>query len=196
MRKIGWFLTTLLLGGWLMSACEEEDCALSTASYGLFAFVDENGRQVALGDTLTVTAPLYSYDSVYVYMSETDTVISNHPIDTLTSANGYRSELLVSREEEVFLNRKTGAKDMMLPFSYTAAEDTFVMRYTFRLCDTLWVKHENRPYFTSMDCGTVMQYRLLDVRSTHHLIDSVKIVESSVTNSLKTNVKIYYTVGD
>ena len=96
----------------------------------------------------------------------------------------------------VIINRKLGASGMDLPLSYTAVVDTFVMRYSARLADTLWLEHQNHPYFSSMECGTVMHYKLMNIRSTSNLIDSVQIVNPEVTNTLKDNVKIYFTVNN
>lgn len=101
-----------------------------------------------------------------------------------------------STADIVLVNRKYGASSMMLPLSYTAVEDTFFLQYSARLVDTLWVEHQNHPYFSSMDCGMVMHYELVNIKSTNHLIDSVQIVNSGVSNTLKDNVKIYFTVAN
>lgn len=98
--------------------------------------------------------------------------------------------------DNVIINRKLGAEGMDLPLSYTATVDTFYLKYSTRLADTLWVEHLNLPYFSSMECGTVMHYRLTGIQSTTHLIDSVRIVNTEITNSLKKNVEIYFTVSD
>lgn len=195
MKKMWLLIGVCWMAGWFLQACEEEDCALTTVAYGSFMFVDEAGKQVALADTLSVTAPLYTSDTLYVYEGAYDTLTSLYPIDTLTADKGYHLVLQVTREEELILNRKTGATGLEVPFSYTATTDTFFLRYSAQVRDTLWVTHENLPYFTSMDCGTVMHYKLTDVKSTHHLIDSLEIVNKDVTNNLKTNVKIYFSVA-
>lgn len=101
-----------------------------------------------------------------------------------------------STADVVIINRKLGATGMDVPLSYTALVDTFFLQYNSRLADTLWVEHQNLPYFSSMDCGTVMHYKLQGVRTTNNLIDSVRITDSGVTNMLKQNVKIYFTVND
>lgn len=101
-----------------------------------------------------------------------------------------------STADVVIINRKLGADGMDLPLSYTASVDTFFLHYSTRLADTLWVEHQNLPYFSSMDCGTVMHYKLLGIKSTNHLIDSVRVIDSEVTNILKKNVKIYFTVSN
>lgn len=154
--SIGALVMLLMALSFGMSACESNDCMLSSESYCSMTFVDGQGTAVKLQDTLTVS----------------------------------------STADVVIINRKLGADGMELPLSYTASVDTFFLHYSTRLADTLWVEHQNLPYFSSMDCGTVMHYKLLGIKSTNHLIDSVRVIDSEVTNMLKKNVKIYFTVSN
>lgn len=178
-----------------MAGCESSDCLLSSESYCSISFVDGQGKSVKLLDTLTVSVNLNEYDTVYVYRSAADTVISKSPIDSL-EAKGYELTLLAERVRGILLNRKFGAESLDIPLSFTAERDTFFFRYSARLADTVYVNHVNLPYFSSMDCGTVMHYRIASISSTHHLIDSIQIVNPEVTNTLKKNVAIYYTVNN
>lgn len=178
-----------------MAGCESSDCLLSSESYCSISFVDGQGKSVKLLDTLTVSVNLNEYDTTYIYRSATDTVVSQSPIDSLV-AKGYELSLLVEQIQGVLLNRKSGAEGVEIPLSFTSERDTFFYRYSARLADTVYVDHVNLPYFSSMDCGTVMHYRITSVSSTHHLIDSVRIVNPEVTNTLKENVTIYYTVNN
>ena len=178
-----------------MAGCESSDCLLSSEFYCSISFVDGQGKSVKLLDTLTVSVNLNEYDTVYVYRSAADTVISKSPIDSL-EAKGYELTLLAERVRGILLNRKFGAESLDIPLSFTAERDTFFFRYSARLADTVYVNHVNLPYFSSMDCGTVMHYRIASISSTHHLIDSIQIVNPEVTNTLKKNVAIYYTVNN
>lgn len=179
----------------LAASCESNDCMLTSDSYCRLSFVNGEGKSVKIKDTLTVSLNLAGYDSLFTYRCDTDTVVSRRPIDSL-AYKGYRVEIDATRKQGILLNRKTGAAEMDIPLSYTERVDTFFMQYSDRLADTLWVWHENLPYFTSMECGTVMHYALQRVESTRHLIDSVRIVDAGVTNTLRENVKIYYTVSN
>ncbi len=195
MRGIFKGITAAILLCLAIGGCESEDCMLTSSSYCGMSFVNGEGKGVQLADTISVNIHLEGYDSFFAYVCDTDTVVSTIPIDSLP-AKGYRQETYTYRKTGTLVNRKTGAKSLELPLSYTADEDTFYIIYSQRLSDTLYVKHTNLPYFTSMDCGTVMHYKLTGVSATNHLIDSVQIVASEVTNSLKENVKIYFTVSD
>jgi len=188
----GVVLFVLLCAG--LAGCESSDCILSSESYCSFSFVNAAGKNIKLLDTLTVSVNLNEYDTAYVYRCDTDTVVSQLPVDTL-GAKGYELALLVNRVQGILLNRKLGAERVELPFSFTAVRDTFFFHYSARLSDTVWVEHQNLPYFSSMDCGTVMHHKIVGITSTTHLIDSVQVVTPEVTNMLKENVKIYFTVS-
>ncbi len=176
-------------------ACETEDCSLTSGSYCGMAFVNGKGKEIKLNDSLTVTTDMRTTDTLYVYTSPTDTIKSAEPVDSLVT-KGYNEHHEILPVMGVILNRKFGASSVELPMSYTEEEDVYYFNYSKRFADTLWIKHLNYPYFTSMECGTVMHYRITEVRSTNHLIDSVRVVASEVTNTLKKNVKIYYTVSN
>lgn len=177
-----------------MVGCESNDCMLSSESYCSMSFVNEQGKGVQLLDTISVITNLNEYNKSYVYYNDTDTITSTTPIDSLLE-KGYQQSVVTKRKQYVLLNQKPSAGKLELPLSYTAVRDTFFLRYSARLADTIWVEHQNLPYFSSMDCGTVMHYKLTEIASTHHLIDSIQIVNSEVTNTLKENVKIYYTLS-
>lgn len=177
-----------------MVGCESNDCMLSSESYCSMSFVNEQGKGVQLLDTISVITNLNEYNKSYVYYNDTDTITSTTPIDSLLE-KGYQQSVVTKRKQYVLLNQKPSAGKLELPLSFTAVRDTFFLRYSARLADTIWVEHQNLPYFSSMDCGTVMHYKLTEIASTHHLIDSIQIVNSEVTNTLKENVKIYYTLS-
>lgn len=177
-----------------MVGCESNDCMLSSESYCSMSFVNEQGKGVQLLDTISVITNLNEYNKSYVYYNDTDTITSTTPIDSLLE-KGYQQSVVTKRKQYVLLNQKPNAGKLELPLSFTAVRDTFFLRYSARLADTIWVEHQNLPYFSSMDCGTVMHYKLTEIASTHHLIDSIQIVNSEVTNTLKENVKIYYTLS-
>lgn len=193
--RINWLSPLIIVICLLASGCEESDCPMSNTSYCTFNFCDAHGQVVKLKDTISVTSPLEGYDSLYIYHSPTDTVVSEKPIDTLTIDKGYTLHLELLRHTGILINRLYGSERIELPLSYTAQADTFIITYSPRLADTLFVSHQNLPYFTSMECGTVMHHRLLGISSTHHLIDSVQISHAEVTNTLQENVKIYYTIS-
>lgn len=98
--------------------------------------------------------------------------------------------------DSVLINQESDLKFMQLPLSYTHVEDTFVVSLSETLFDTIFVAHENIPHFISMDCGTGMYHRLLEVRCVNRIFDSIKIVYPDITYDAKEHIKIYCTVVD
>lgn len=194
MRRLLKGVALSMLLGAALSGCESSDCMLSSESYCGISFVNAEGKGIKLLDTLTVSVNLNDYDTSYVYRCDTDTVIAQRPVDSL-EVKGYERSLLINRVQGILLNRKSGADKVEIPLSFAAERDTFFFRYSARLSDTLWVEHQNLPYFSSMECGTVMHYKIVGITSTTHLIDSVQVVTPEVTNMLRENVKIYFTVS-
>ena len=59
--------------------------------------------------------------------------------------------------------------------------------------DTVTFYHETQLQFVSVACGYTNFFRLKDLRSTRHNIDSASILNAEVTNAANTqHVKVYY----
>ena len=186
---IGICLCSLLAG---ITSCDSNDCFQSALSYGYYGFYNGNRKLIKLSDTLTVATSL-GHATQYTYQNDSNTIISLTPIDSLLQ-EGYTVSTATILRKDTLINKQYGAQYMELPLCYTQEEDTFYLTYSKRLADTIRIKHKNTPYFVSMDCGTVMHFTLLDIQHTHHLIDSIKIVDPKITNSLRENVKLFFNV--
>ena len=96
--------------------------------------------------------------------------------------------------DSTLINRDYLADDMLLPMSYVADEDTFLLKFSgedYVLWDTLFVTKTNDQYFESPDCPTRMMHTLLEVRMTHVLLDSAKIVNNKIGFVESCNIKLY-----
>lgn len=62
--------------------------------------------------------------------------------------------------------------------------------------DTVSISYTSRPYFASEECGAMYVYKVNDIRYTTHLIDSIGIVDSLVTNVDAVYWKIYFRTAD
>ena len=99
--------------------------------------------------------------------------------------------LLVNGKDSIVVNHITGTDGLKLPMSYAHTCDTVVFLYENNTTDTLYVKHENIPFFVSMECGTAMYHRLLEVAHTNAFIDSVAITDDYVNFDYDENIKLY-----
>lgn len=98
--------------------------------------------------------------------------------------------------DSVLINQESGLSAMELPLRYTSTRDTFVVRYSDTMIDSVYVEHENIPHFISMDCGMGMYYHIAGVSSTHYAIDSIKLVNQDVNYDAAEHIKIYYTYNN
>lgn len=85
-----------------------------------------------------------------------------------------------------------------LPLRSTAPSVAFCFHYTQRalsssaLNDTLTLTYDSSPQFISEECGAMYFYTISSLSVTHHLIDSVRLVDSLVTNFDKETLRIFF----
>ncbi len=58
--------------------------------------------------------------------------------------------------------------------------------------DTLTIVYKSQPYFESEECGAMYRYEVEKLSYTTHVIDSVAIVDSLITNMDVERLKIYF----
>ena len=58
--------------------------------------------------------------------------------------------------------------------------------------DTITFVYTSIPYFASEECGAMYQYRIDECRYTTHLLDSVIVSDSLITNLDLERIKIYF----
>lgn len=64
------------------------------------------------------------------------------------------------------------------------------------LNDTLSFEYSSVPVFASEECGVYYRYTIKIVEVTDHLIDSVQVVDSVITNFDKVYIKIFFRVAE
>lgn len=106
--------------------------------------------------------------------------------DTLTvSASG---------TEAILVNRDVNTQEILLPMSYHAPVDTFILRYYsdyYSLEDTLFVAKTNDVFFESPDCPTVMMHTIQSASCTDEFLSSVEVVNGKVNFEDVTHLKLF-----
>lgn len=106
--------------------------------------------------------------------------------DTLTiSASG---------TETILVNRDVNTQEILLPMSYHAPVDTFILRYYsnyYSLEDTLFVEKTNDVFFESPDCPTVMMHTIQSASCTDMFLGSVEVVNEKVNFEEVTHLKLF-----
>ena len=113
-------------------------------------------------------------------------------VDTLTI-----DTRVADGKDFTLLNQATGITTYEMDISYTQPEDVFfyILKDTLGniYCDTVYVKKENYPHFESVDCQAAYFHKLTEVRTTHHIIDSIVIKRSTVNyDSKNEHFHIYF----
>jgi len=130
----------------------------------------------------TIDCPLLSTISVqYVIRDQAGKALS------ITDSLSIKS--LQKNGEIVVLNRLINKSEFSLPASYSQPED--VLFFCFKnkdtiVVDTVWMKKDDIPHFESVDCNASFFHEITDVRHTRHAIDSLILLNRSVTYDQKT----------
>lgn len=92
----------------------------------------------------------------------------------------------------------TSISTIYLPMRSTEQSTTWIFSYKWsyldypQLCDTLSFDYTSTPYFASNDCGVIYKYLITHFSYTTHLIDSVALSDSLITNVDKEQIQIYF----
>ena len=96
--------------------------------------------------------------------------------------------------DKILVNRDVNTSEILLPLSYHAQRDTFIMRYYgkyYSLQDTLFVEKTNDVYFESPDCPTVMMHTILGAFCTNEFLASVEVVSGKVNFEEVTHLQLF-----
>lgn len=142
----------------------------------LALFASCGGDDCVINNTVTATMNFYMADGNPCQI-----------MDTLTVS------VVRERGDSVVLNRKLGASSLIFPLGYSNACDTFIFRFArLGVSDSVFIRHDNYPYFISLDCGTAMFHTLTSVDCTHHLMQSIQITHPEINYDAQENVQLVF----
>lgn len=149
----------------VISSCSSIDCPINNTVSVQYEIRDKTGAALSIKDSLTVVTTRQDGYDVLVDITTYD--------DNKTTV----------------LNRLVDRSDFSLPISYSHPED--VLYFCFKdsvktVVDTVWIKKDDIPHFESVDCSASFFHELTDVRHTHNAIDSLVLINRSVTYDYKT----------
>ncbi len=87
-----------------------------------------------------------------------------------------------------------------LPFRDNTTSTSFCFHYDYKLQgldnpsydDIITFNYEVEPYFASQECGAMYRYVIKGVEYTRHLVDSVAVVDSVITNVEMERIKVFF----
>lgn len=89
-------------------------------------------------------------------------------------------------------------QQVYLPFRSTMPSVAWCLHYTQSnlsdpaFNDTIDFTYTTQPYFVSEECGASFRYHITNMRYTTHLVDSVAITDSLITNIDTERIKIFF----
>lgn len=104
--------------------------------------------------------------------------------------------------DSLFYGPDSRLSQAYLPFRSQYDETAYYIRYMSKaldypeLIDTLRFHYTSQPYFASEECGAMYRYTITRLDYTRHLIDSVGIVDSLITNAELERIHIYFRTED
>lgn len=122
------------------------------------------------------------------YSAETGKAISLQDVE-IGGVNAPQDSLLYSGSGSM--------SEIYLPFRTTENETSFYIHYTQEEIsdpaynDTITFNYTSQPYFASEECGAMYRYFITGLRYTVHIIDSVAITDSLITNIDIQRIKIF-----
>lgn len=100
--------------------------------------------------------------------------------------------------DALLLESGTSAYQVYLPLRSTKNNTSFYINYAYKglnnvaLNDTIELGYSSKPYFVSEECGAMYRYRITSMKHTCHLIDSVVLIDSMITNVDAERIRIYF----
>lgn len=62
--------------------------------------------------------------------------------------------------------------------------------------DTVSFEYTSQPFFASQECGAMYIYKIKRVEHTTHLLDSVVVVDSTITNTDIERLRFYFRTAE
>lgn len=103
--------------------------------------------------------------------------------------------------DSLLMSPSLSGSQVYLPLRSTASQTKFYIRYMQEelnhpeLYDTLSFTYTSVPYFASEDCGAMFHYRITSLEYTTHLLDSVGVVDSLITNLERETIQIFFRIS-
>jgi hypothetical protein len=78
-----------------------------------------------------------------------------------------------------------------LPLNTSADTSVFVIKIN-NITDTLTFIYNSYPHLISKECGYTFYHDIEVPQKTHHNIDSISVIKSTITNLNEENIRIFY----
>ena len=106
--------------------------------------------------------------------------------------------------DSLLLRSGESVYNLYLPFRFDSGSTTFRFHYDYKaqglddpaLDDIVTFHYTSRPFFASADCGAFYEYTVMGVEYTRHLIDSIAVTDSVITNVDRERIQVFIRTAD
>lgn len=118
--------------------------------------------------------------------------------DTKITPDSIAVEGIGAPDDSLLLSPGTRVSQLYLPFRSNRKSTSFCIQYREQqlnypeLYDTLTFDYDAIPFFASEECGAMYHYKVTRFTYTRHLIDSVAMTDSLITNVDRETIKIFF----
>lgn len=107
-------------------------------------------------------------------------------------------------DDSLLVKAGTAVSSVYLPLRFRDTSTDFFIRYRYPALgldspeynDVISLTYSSEPYFVSEECGAMYRYRITSISYTTHLIDSVVVTDSLITNTDVERLRIYFKISD
>ncbi|MCM1076093.1 MAG: DUF6452 family protein [Bacteroides sp.] len=105
-------------------------------------------------------------------------------------------------DDTLLLGPGSRVSRLYMPFRASTPATEFYFQYKQKSLDYPWFVDTIRfsytatPYFASEDCGAMYHYLITSFSYTTHVIDSVAVIDSLITNVDKESIKIFFRTSE
>lgn len=104
--------------------------------------------------------------------------------------------------DSVLLAAGTSQSVVYLPMRSAQTSTAWCLSYKWKdtdfpqLNDTITFQYTAQPYFASAECGAMYRYHVRSFTYTTHMIDSVKMTDSLITNNDAEQIQIFFRTAE
>jgi hypothetical protein len=104
--------------------------------------------------------------------------------------------------DSILLAPGQSASQIYLPLRATKNQTSWCFSYKWQdldypqLNDTITFSYDALPWFASAECGAMYRFKIKNVDYTTHIVDSVAVLDSLITNTDASQLRIFFRTSD
>jgi hypothetical protein len=109
-----------------------------------------------------------------------------------TSLNLFNLHLVTSDTSNYTDSYLTNTQKISFPLNMLADSSMMIIEFSNKKSDTLVIYYTTSVFMESHECGFVNNFEIIEISTTTHQIDSIRITKNLVEYGEKENIKIFF----